>query len=301
MLPSTPSRGVVMSQWSKVFDAHGVKRVAPNDKNKSAYVPSQEQKDALDRAGLIPEDGGPAPAFAIRVLGDPLRDHVKTSYYRSKGHPHRERRMGREIISRWLEVDDEVLIGVRNGTVFIAKVNDPAMHPAILEQLRRAFSDDGSTRQPVQPGSTDAAEGSEGLDHQDLEVLTTSSDPDVLEDLRRKYADVSPETKARISKYIERGAVGDAVKRACGYRCQICEALGMDGLGFRKNSGGYYAEAHHVLSVSGLAPGSLGPSNVICICPTHHRQLHYGRVSMTVRADEFVFTLEDITVYVPRN
>lgn len=290
-----------MSQWSMVFDAHGVKRVARNDKNKSAYVPSQEQKDALEQAGLIPEDGGPAPAFALRVLGDPLRDQVKTSYYRSKGHPHRERRMGREIISRWLEVDDEVLIGVRNGTVFIAKVHDPAMHPAILDQLSRALSDDGSTSQPVQPESADATEGSDGLDHKDLEVLTTSSDPGVLEDLRRKYASVSPETKARISKYIERGAVGDAVKRACGYHCQICEALGMDGLGFRKNSGGYYAEAHHVLPVSGLAPGSLGPSNVICTCPTHHRQLHYGRVSLTIHADEFVFTLDDTTVHVPRN
>jgi hypothetical protein len=124
-----------MSKWDEVFDFHGLKHVAPNDKKKSAYVPSQGQKDTLELAGLIPADGGPAPEMSIRVLGDPSRDTVKASFYRSKGHPHRERRMGREFISCWLEEGDEVLIGVKDGQIFVAKVHDPATHPSILGQL----------------------------------------------------------------------------------------------------------------------------------------------------------------------
>lgn len=435
----------MMSQWSEVFDSYGLKRVAPNDKKKSAYVPSQEQKDTLELAGLIPADGGPAPETSIRVLGDPSRDQVKASYYRSKGHPHRERRMGREFISSWLQEDDEVLIGVRDGQIFVAKVHDPTTHSSILRQLRLASSVAGLANRRVQPRSDDgrplkaefsvadqapdftitmecgdgrrhteyaralelilarlaaldaelisvrlatavalqraeaenldtvvrpvgfalprkinvaevsdlrkavgnagAAIGrppntsgnttkrialhvrleshaagdavelqdllagglakvvgeSDELDHQDVIILAAPVDAQTLECLRRKYASATPEVKAKISHHIERGGVGDEVKRACGYRCQICESLGIDGLGFTKRSGGIYAEAHHVLPVSGLAPGSLGPSNVICVCPNHHRQIHYGRMTLAEYADEFVFTLDGAAVRVRRN
>lgn len=102
------------------------------------------------------------------------------------------------------------------------------------------------------------------------------------------------------SHHIERGGVGDEVKRACGYRCQICERLGIDGLGFTRRSGGNYAEAHHVLPVSGLALGSLGPSNVICVCPNYDRQIHYGRVTLADHEDGFVFTVEGAAVRVRR-
>lgn len=112
--------------WNDLFDVSGIKSVSPNDKARWAYVPTDEQKRALDAAGLVPADGGPAPGQALRVLGDSSRTHVTASYYRSKGHPRREHRLGREFISEWLTVGDEVLVGARNGQLFVAKVQDLA-------------------------------------------------------------------------------------------------------------------------------------------------------------------------------
>ena len=63
----------------------------------------------------------------------------------------------------------------------------------------------------------------------------------------------------------------------------------------------YYVEAHHVLPVSGLVAGSLGPANVICVCASHHRQLHYGDVSVSETAEGFQITLDGSTVQVRRN
>jgi hypothetical protein len=139
------------------------------------------------------------------------------------------------------------------------------------------------------------------LDHQDVIILAAPVDPQALERLRKKYANATPGVRAKLSHHVERGGVGDEVKRACGYRCQICEGFGIDGLGFAKRSGGHYVEAHHVVPVSGLAPGSLGPSNVISVCPNHHRQIHYGQVTLAEQADELVFMLDGATVRVRRN
>jgi len=69
----------VTNRWGDVFDRYAIKAVSDNDKIKRAYVPSQEQTEALDAAGLTPADGGPAPQFPVRVLGDPARNRVTTA------------------------------------------------------------------------------------------------------------------------------------------------------------------------------------------------------------------------------
>ena len=382
-----------MSRWDEVFDAHGLKRVSPNDKKKSAYVPSQEQKEALEVAGWVPADGGPGTSISVRILGDSSRREVEASYYRSRGHPRREPRMGRKFISSWLNHNDELLVGLKDGQLLVAKVHDPATHQAILEELIEATSNTGFgvANQRVRPRSDDgrilkaefsvsgnaphytvtmecgdgrrhteyaqalelilarlaaldvelvsarlatavalkrseteqldttlrptdldlprkieaaevsrlrkalgnagaaigrppntsgnttkrialllrverAVEGAAGLqlllaegfgsgggkpvelDQDDVRALTDPVDPQALERMRQKYAGAAPEMKARLSYHIERGGVGAEVKRACQYRCQICEALGIESLGFEKRSGGHYVEAHHVLT-----------------------------------------------------
>ena len=112
----------------------------------------------------------------------------------------------------------------------------------------------------------------------------------------------APVVKERISKYIERGPAGDLVKAANGYRCQICEALGLPALGFPKADGTPFVEAHHVIPVSTLEKDVLGPANVIVVCPNHHRQLHLGGA---VQLDEaccfrFEFPFDQPTVRVKK-
>lgn len=99
----------------------------------------------------------------------------------------------------------------------------------------------------------------------------------------------APLVRNRVSRYIERGRAGDIVKAASEFCCQICQSLGLDGKGFLKTDGTYYVEAHHVVPVSSLATDVLGPANVICVCPNHHRQLHYGGVDAIDEGEYFRF------------
>lgn len=99
----------------------------------------------------------------------------------------------------------------------------------------------------------------------------------------------APIVRERISRYVERGPVGDLVKAANGYRCQLCVALGLPGLGFPRVDDVPFVEAHHVVPVSTLEEDVLGASNVIAVCPNHHRQLHFGGVVAFDEGDRFRF------------
>jgi hypothetical protein len=59
------------------------------------------------------------------------------------------------------------------------------------------------------------------------------------------------------------------VKERDGYICQICGAVG-----FEKERGGLYAEAHHSQELAKTRIDN--PHEMYCTCPTCHRILHYG-------------------------
>lgn len=58
------------------------------------------------------------------------------------------------------------------------------------------------------------------------------------------------------------------LKRAKG----CCEYCGEEG--FLMANGQHYLEAHHILSLSAKGPDKV--SNVIALCPRHHREAHFG-------------------------
>lgn len=51
--------------------------------------------------------------------------------------------------------------------------------------------------------------------------------------LEQLYADTKPEVRERVSQQIERGQVANTVKELNNYKCQVCEELGMDPIGFK--------------------------------------------------------------------
>jgi hypothetical protein len=87
--------------------------------------------------------------------------------------------------------------------------------------------------------------------------------------IEAKYLDASPEVKERISKVIKRGAIGSLVKKATGFKCQLCEALGRNPICFVKENGEPYVEAHHVTPVSKQEIGTLAASNIMTLCPNN--------------------------------
>src|SRR5262249_54097239 len=139
---------------------------------------------------------------------------------------------------------------------------------------------------------------------EDVDDLATpqagDTSPEALAALQRKYLHASPEVKERISRYIERGNVGAMVKKHFGYKCQVCAALGREPLGFRKENGEPYAEAHHVTPVSVMQAGSLAASNIMVVCANHHRQMHYGGIDVVIGEKSFDFLIDGQAIAIPR-
>jgi len=138
----------------------------------------------------------------------------------------------------------------------------------------------------------------------DIEKLYTIDEKEINENekLFEELSSKTPEKRKRYIEVLERGNISNKVKKDSGYKCQICEVLGLDPLGFKKkNSDEYYVEAHHVTPVASQKKGILHPRNLICVCANHHRQIHYGNVELLKsEEDKFIFKIEEKIIEVKR-
>lgn len=153
-----------------------------------------------------------------------------------------------------------------------------ALQTSTIPITRRAFSEIFARAGIVRPGLTDEQKASTPSGVRQLEIEARSADP---------------KRKLRISRYIERGPIGAKVKAIRGCRCQICEALGAPPVAFTKKNGTPFAEAHHVQPVSLMLAGTLSASNIMVLCPNHHRQAHLGNFEVIEeRADKWRVQLD---------
>jgi len=96
---------------------------------------------------------------------------------------------------------------------------------------------------------------------------------ELIKKLDEKYSG-KPEYEERVVKYIQRpSALRKAILKKEGYVCKIC---GCDG--FLKKGGNKYAETHHMKELNENAPDTLQSWNVLVVCPTCHKKLHYADV-----------------------
>lgn len=144
------------------------------------------------------------------------------------------------------------------------------------------------------------AEGLAPFSQADIVVPSGKVDDVDLAEIELKLLGRKPSVRERVSKSIERGSIGARLKRANGFRCQICDALGMEALGFLKPDGEHYVEAHHVTPVSALEIGSLSATNIMIVCANHHRQLHFGAVKVERQGNQFILTIDAKTIAIRR-
>ncbi|HEY5615611.1 MAG TPA: HNH endonuclease, partial [Bacteroidota bacterium] len=89
-----------------------------------------------------------------------------------------------------------------------------------------------------------------------------------------KYNNVVPVKRIVVSEQVARpGLISDYLKSLLKYTCQICKQKG-----FRQQNRSLYAEAHHIMELHKLIPGSYCSDNMIIVCPTCHKKLHYATV-----------------------
>ncbi len=60
-----------------------------------------------------------------------------------------------------------------------------------------------------------------------------------------------------------------AVMRRANGKCELCGELG-----FKQSNGKHYLESHHIITLAN--EGSDRMTNVIALCPNHHREAHFG-------------------------
>lgn len=104
-------------------------------------------------------------------------------------------------------------------------------------------------------------------------------DPDDLQDLIKsynaKYEAAIPVKKLHVSEQVSRpGLIADYIKQLQNFTCQICRQKG-----FVQSNKTLYVEAHHIIELHKLIKGSFCSDNIIIVCPTCHKKLHYAKVS----------------------
>lgn len=138
----------------------------------------------------------------------------------------------------------------------------------------------------------DAVENSQSAekieDHQ--VILTETNDLDLaalkalIEKFNSLFSSVSPTKRVVVSDEVSRpNAISEFVKQLHNYKCQLCKTPG-----FRQQNGSLYAEAHHILELHLLIPGTYCSDNIVVVCPNCHRKLHYANVTYDLQSSERV-------------
>ena len=120
-------------------------------------------------------------------------------------------------------------------------------------------------------------------------------------EMERQALGETPKAKLKTGVTIERGPIASVVKKANAYKCQVCEALGANPFSFLKRNGVPYVEAHHVTPVSEMQIGSLAASNIMTLCANHHRQMHYGDVSVEILETSFQISIDGQSIEILRH
>lgn len=236
------------ADWSKLFDNFGTKKVTKTDRNKAAYVPNAKQRNAIHAAGVRPSLARPAPGLPLTVLFDTSTEIVECSYYHSersiRAKRNPEPRMGHSFISSWLKEGDRVIIGNVGSQLFVAK--EPAF--AITDQS--------------------AAE----------ELIRKADPANILK--RARAAKGKPATKLVQRQEFVRNpyVVAGALIRAH----EKCEMPGCSSALFAKDDGSIYLEVHHVRPLGEGGDDTL--KNAAAVCPSCHRELHFGKERAKRRA-----------------
>jgi len=99
-----------------------------------------------------------------------------------------------------------------------------------------------------------------------------------IEEYNRRYSETKPEKKMVVSSQVARpGPITDFLKEYHDFTCQICGEKG-----FTQMNGVKYIEAHHIIELHRLVAGSYCSDNIVIVCPTCHRKLHYAKVKFHV-------------------
>ena len=232
--------------WLKLFDDFSTKVVSRTDKSKSAYVVNAAQKAIISAAGVSPTNGPSDRILHFGVLGSDS-SQLSVSYYNSirEGAGRTpETRMGREILA-WVDVGDRLTIGRIGDRPFFAKEKNGAPDP-MPDELGRQ--------------------------------LAKSIDPKKLVEKAKRRVGPPPKRQRTINDFVrDPFIVAAALARSDGH----CEMPKCNAQLFDREDDRPYLEVHHITPLGEGGDDTF--INAAALCPSCHRELHYGKMRLAKR------------------
>ncbi len=123
----------------------------------------------------------------------------------------------------------------------------------------------------------------ESIDNKDLEnidkIFLKGNSDIILREFEQRLSNETPQLTENKSKRIKRNqTIVKNMKQKFSNKCQVC------GFTFKKKDGEYYSEVAHIKPIYTKEAGVDKPSNMIVLCPNHHKMLDFGDleiISMT--------------------
>lgn len=234
-------------EWLKIFDDYATKVVSKTDKAKSAYVVDSVQQAVLLSAGITPTEGPSDRTLEIGVLGN-QNGQISVSYYNSlrEGAGRTpETRMGKGIVA-WVEIGDLLTIGRIGNEAFFAKEKRSAAEP-MPDELGRQ--------------------------------LARTIDPAKIFAKAKLRTGPPPKRTRQISDFVrDPYIVAAALARAQ----DQCETPNCTSKLFLRDDDRSYLEVHHILPLGEGGDDTL--INAAALCPSCHRELHFGKLRFKKRA-----------------
>ncbi len=220
-------------------DHFGTKKVTKTDKLKSAFVLNEEQRNVMSAAGFEPGDGGEnALLIEIEVLDSDTDLKLQTSYYNAI-----RKEAGRlpetrmgRDLANWVEIGDVITLANIGKKVVAWKAADVQLS---LNELAGRIIDD------VDIGG--------------------------LLDKARKASGVPPKQEKTVSDFRRNTAVVAGALARAGNSCEMPECSRDL---FERADGTTYLEVHHIQQLADGGEDTM--ANAAALCPTCHRELHYG-------------------------
>ena len=269
------------------------------------FVPAEHMTGAY----IMRLNSGKMNGYISEAVPDKGGMHIKTSGYEPFEKPHHAFAADNGEFAKFLDISDYAaqLRFISPGdkdrlAVTDGLVDNPQQLQAMRQLtdtsaalLRKIWYDAGSGLRDI----PDIASPRKSAKSPPPKSLLKKTDRDELQRLNRQFPKINAERRKRMIESIERGRVGEAMKKYRDHKCQICAAIGINPVGFATKCGIPYTEAHHVEEVG--KGGDLGPENIVVLCANHHRQMHSGNVALVQKTvNKFVFRIDGKQIAVAR-
>lgn len=113
-------------------------------------------------------------------------------------------------------------------------------------------------------------------DLENIDRIFEKGNPDIiLKEFEQRLSNEKPEVvESKVLRIKRNQTIVKNMKEKYSNKCQVC------GFTFEKKNGGYYSEVAHIIPIESMALGVDTPSNLVVLCPNHHKMHDLGNLEI---------------------